>query len=126
MKPRKRRLSQVLLPDGRPIPTVLVGNKCDQPASGPAANADRMDAFSRDRGFAGWFAASARDNINVEEAARRLVETVLENHRQMPDRAHGGLPRGVGAGRDARDGGGRIHVLEEDVGGGRRRRDCAC
>ncbi len=29
--------SKVLLPDGRPIPCVLVGNKSDQPAVGPAA-----------------------------------------------------------------------------------------
>ena len=69
--------------DGRPIPCVLVGNKCDQPASGPAANHDRLDAFARDKGFSGWFAASARDNINVEQAAEHLIKAIFESRHEI-------------------------------------------
>ena len=65
---------QVLLPDGRPIPCVLLGNKCDQPASGAAASDAAVEAFSKEKGFAGWFNVSAKENTNVEEAARFLIE----------------------------------------------------
>ena len=65
-----------MLPDGRPIPCVLLGNKCDQPATGPADSEAAMDAFSKDNSFAGWFNVSAKENTNVEEAAKFLVEKV--------------------------------------------------
>ncbi len=118
---------QVLLPDGRPIPTVLVGNKCDQPAAPACADAARLEQAARDGGFRGWFASSARDDINVEAAARRLVEAVFEDRERMgelksPSSAHGGPTRGR---EDAGDGP-RILVLEEDEEGGGRRKKCNC
>ena len=72
---------KVLLPDGRKIPCVLVGNKSDQPKSGPVANEASMDAFVRQKEFCGWFPASARDNVNVEEAAQLLIQRILENEK---------------------------------------------
>lgn len=35
-----------------------------------------MDEYCRENGFASWFETSARDNINIDEAARALVEKV--------------------------------------------------
>jgi len=35
-----------------------------------------MDEYCKDNGFAGWFETSAKDNINIEEAARALVVKV--------------------------------------------------
>ncbi len=139
----------MVLPDGRPIPCVLVGNKCDQPAAAACADAGRLESFARERGFRGWFAASARDDINVEDAARHLVEAVFEDRKRMPAEADaeaeaeaeargGGFLKGAAGGRgwgrggdkeDAGDGP-RILVLEEDddgMGGGqRRRKECKC
>lgn len=37
----------VLLPDGRPIPCVLVGNKCDMPRTGQVANDAAMESFAK-------------------------------------------------------------------------------
>lgn len=72
--------SKVILPDGRNIPCVLVGNKCDQK---DAEEIDRdspiMSAFCKQRGFIGWFATSAKANTNVEDACKFLVDRILEN-----------------------------------------------
>lgn len=35
-----------------------------------------MDEYVKEHGFAGWFETSAKDNINIEEAARALVNKV--------------------------------------------------
>ncbi|XP_060609500.2 ras-related protein Rab-32 [Anolis sagrei] len=76
--------SKVLLPNGSPIPAVLLANKCDQKKdSGP--NASQMDQFCKDGGFVGWFETSAKDNINIDEAARFLVENILANLKAFPN-----------------------------------------
>lgn len=36
-----------------------------------------MDEYCNENGFAAWFETSARDNINIDDAARCLVEKVL-------------------------------------------------
>ena len=72
--------SKVVLPDGRNIPCVLVGNKCDQKE---AVDIDKespvMNEFCKQRGFISWFPASAKDNTNVEAACKFLVNRILEN-----------------------------------------------
>lgn len=35
-----------------------------------------MDEYVKEHGFAGWFETSAKENINIEEAARALVSKV--------------------------------------------------
>ncbi|CAH1121037.1 unnamed protein product [Ceutorhynchus assimilis] len=70
--------SKVQLPDGTQIPCVLLANKCDQQKEGLVTNPTKMDEFCRENGFASWFETSARDNINIDEAARALVEKILE------------------------------------------------
>eukprot|EP00093_Oithona_nana_P008150 08150.XXX_65431_64302_1 [CDS] Oithona nana genome sequencing. len=72
--------SKVLLPDGRPIPCVLIGNKADQPPSDPMfLNTDIMERICKEKGFAGWFPTSAKDNTNVEESAEYLVQKIIDN-----------------------------------------------
>lgn len=39
-----------------------------------------MDEYTKEHGFAGWFEVSAKDNINIEEAARALVNKVSLNY----------------------------------------------
>ena len=39
-------------------------------------NASQMEEFCRDKGFVTWFETSAKENINIDEAARCLVSKV--------------------------------------------------
>ena len=72
--------TKVLLPDGRPIPCVLIGNKADiQPADPMFLNTETMERLSKEKGFAGWFLTSAKDNTNVEESAEFLVQKIIDN-----------------------------------------------
>jgi len=68
-----------LPPDDRPIPVILLANKCDLVKEGFAKNTAQMDKYCEEHGFAGWFETSAKDNINIEQSAKCLVGKILEN-----------------------------------------------
>ena len=63
------------LPNGSPLPVLLLANKCDLPES--TVDKAQLDAFCTEHGFIGWIDTSAKTNHNVEEAVRRLVGDVL-------------------------------------------------
>ncbi|XP_032433186.1 ras-related protein Rab-38 [Xiphophorus hellerii] len=67
--------SKVTLNHGRPIPAVLLANKSDQ----IAYQLPKLDFFCRENGFVGWFETSAKENTNIDEAARCLVEHIMNN-----------------------------------------------
>ncbi|XP_044577994.1 uncharacterized protein LOC123260759 isoform X1 [Cotesia glomerata] len=75
--------SKVQLPDGSPIPCVLLANKCDQSKEGLANSPGKMDDYCKEKNFVGWFETSAKENINIEEAARFLVNKILQNDQIM-------------------------------------------
>lgn len=79
--------SKVVLGNGKPIPAILLANKCD--LEGIHVDSNMLDRFCEENGFAGWFATSASDNKNVDEAMGFLVERILEvakdNQVQRPD-----------------------------------------
>uniref|UniRef100_A0A8D0GJV8 Ras-related protein Rab n=1 Tax=Sphenodon punctatus TaxID=8508 RepID=A0A8D0GJV8_SPHPU len=54
--------SKVLLPNGSPIPAVLLANKCDQKKDG-LYNPAQMDQFCKDSGFTVWFETSAKAGL---------------------------------------------------------------
>lgn len=76
--------NKVKLADGSPIPAVLLANKCDQ-KDGTKNSPSMMDQFCKENGFAGWFETSAKENRNIEEAARFLVENILANDKGLPN-----------------------------------------
>ncbi|XP_027051399.1 ras-related protein Rab-38 [Pocillopora verrucosa] len=73
--------NKVLLPNGSPIPVVLLANKCDQAREGLVNNASQMDEYCSDKGFINWFETSAKEDINISEAAKYLVQKILENEK---------------------------------------------
>nr|XP_026497120.1 ras-related protein Rab-44 isoform X1 [Vanessa tameamea] len=75
--------TKVQLPDGSPIPCILLANKCDQQKEGIVNSPAKMDEYCREKGFAGWFETSAKENINIEDAARSLVNKILLNDKLL-------------------------------------------
>jgi Ras-related protein Rab-32 len=71
--------SKLQLPDGSPVPCVLLANKCDLQKEGLVCDGVKMDEFCKDKGFIGWFETSAKENIGVDEAAQFLVSKILAN-----------------------------------------------
>jgi len=39
-------------------------------------NTSQIDEFCKEKGFIGWFETSAKENINIDDAARFLVSQV--------------------------------------------------
>lgn len=76
--------SKVFLPTDNddPIPCVLLANKCDLPDQINKSKKE-MDEFCTEQGFVGWFETSAKENKNIHEAVRFLVQKILENHRKL-------------------------------------------
>jgi Ras-related protein Rab-32 len=47
-------------------------------------NAQQMDDFCKEKGFAKWFETSAKENINIEASSRFLISEV--NREKFPNR----------------------------------------
>jgi len=75
--------SKVQLSDGSPVPCVLLGNKCDQVKEGLVNNKQQMDEFCTEKGFHAWFETSAKENVNIDVAARSLVTKILQNDQAL-------------------------------------------
>jgi Ras-related protein Rab-32 len=69
--------NKVLLPNGEKIPVVLLANKCDLAKERLVKSGPQLDKYCQEQGFAGWFETSAKDNINIDEAAQFLVKKIL-------------------------------------------------
>ncbi|XP_073528792.1 ras-related protein Rab-32 [Phyllobates terribilis] len=76
--------SKVHLPNGGPIPAILLANKCDQKRENSAHSPSQMDHFCKENGFVAWFETSAKDNVNIDEASRCLVDNILTNSKNFP------------------------------------------
>lgn len=51
---------EVALGNGRSVPAVLLANKCDQRDHGLCPKLPKLENFSRDYGFIGWYETSAK------------------------------------------------------------------
>jgi len=70
--------AKVTLPDGSPIPVILLANKADLLREGAGPDISEMDKYCMDQGFVGWEKTSAKDNLNVDKGMKMLIDTVLE------------------------------------------------
>ena len=68
--------SKVVLDNGSSIPCILLANKSDQQKEGLVNSQIKMDEYCKEKGFVGWFETSAKENTNIEEAAKFLVDQV--------------------------------------------------
>ncbi|XP_017769811.1 PREDICTED: ras-related protein Rab-38 isoform X2 [Nicrophorus vespilloides] len=79
--------SKVQLPDGSPVPCILLGNKCDQQREGIVNNPAKMDEYCKEHGFTAWYEISAKENINIQEAANALISKILQNDELLNDQS---------------------------------------
>ncbi|XP_019122605.2 ras-related protein Rab-7L1 [Larimichthys crocea] len=67
--------NKAMLPNGDSIPCILLANKCD--LAERVVSAESIGRFSEANGFITWMEISVKDNKNVGEAMRRLVEGIF-------------------------------------------------
>ncbi|XP_053210009.1 ras-related protein Rab-32-like [Panonychus citri] len=75
--------SKVTLSDGSRVPTVLLLNKCDMDKGEWAQDTVFLDSFCRDHGIEGWFYTSAKENINIDEAAQFLITLIMQKQSSL-------------------------------------------
>ena len=68
-------------PDGSPIPTLLLANKCDESKSGSLGEETFLNQFCEEHGFIGWFYTSPKENINIEDSANFLIKGIISRRR---------------------------------------------
>eukprot|EP01100_Stratorugosa_tubuloviscum_P002592 TRINITY_DN1616_c0_g3_i1.p1 TRINITY_DN1616_c0_g3~~TRINITY_DN1616_c0_g3_i1.p1 ORF type:complete len:214 (-),score=89.07 TRINITY_DN1616_c0_g3_i1:69-710(-) len=69
--------AKVYLSNGQPVPTILLANKCDDELNCKVTN-EEIAQFARDNKFIAWFATSAKENKNIDEAMLKLIECIFE------------------------------------------------
>jgi len=74
-------------PNNEPIPVVLLANKCDLGKESFDKTDQEMDEYAQQHGFIGWFETSAKENKGIDEAARALVQYILEHEDKRPVQA---------------------------------------
>ncbi|XP_006010971.1 ras-related protein Rab-7L1 isoform X2 [Latimeria chalumnae] len=67
--------SKVTLPNGHPVPCMLLANKSD--LSPWAVTVEEVERFSKESGFIGWIETSVKENKNIHESMRVIVENIM-------------------------------------------------
>lgn len=42
-----------------------------------------FDKYVQEKGFDGWYETSAKDNVNINQAATKLIEKIIENEGRL-------------------------------------------
>ena len=66
-----------------------LASQCDLASEGFLGNVSQLDDYCKEKGFAGWFETSAKENIGIDEAARCLVAKVSSREREREKRKKG-------------------------------------
>ncbi|XP_069573496.1 ras-related protein Rab-7L1-like [Brachyistius frenatus] len=67
--------NKAMLLNGDSIPCILLANKCD--LSQRVVSSESIDKFSKANGFMAWMETSVKENKNIGEAMRMLVQEIL-------------------------------------------------
>ncbi|KAM7447278.1 rab32 [Porites harrisoni] len=66
---------KVMLTNEKPIPVLLLANKCD--LEDYPYDEEQLNQFCQEHGFIGWLPTSAKEDRNIDEAMRLLVQAIL-------------------------------------------------
>uniref|UniRef100_UPI00358F9465 ras-related protein Rab-7L1-like n=1 Tax=Myxine glutinosa TaxID=7769 RepID=UPI00358F9465 len=67
--------SKTMLPENRPVPCLLLANKCD--LRRPAVTQGDIERFSDEHGFLAWKDVSVKKNKNISESMTILVQNMM-------------------------------------------------
>lgn len=82
--------SKVGTADGKNIPVLLLGNKIDMyPDGGWGKTKEEMDQFCKEHDIIGFFETSAKNDINIDDAAHFLLKYIMDNHIEPGKAAEG-------------------------------------
>ncbi|XP_063300415.1 ras-related protein Rab-7L1 [Pelobates fuscus] len=70
--------SKITLSSGSLLPCILLANKCD--LSPWAVTREEIDRFSKENSFIGWTETSVKENKNINESMRVLIERMMESN----------------------------------------------
>lgn len=73
---KKSADENVFLPNGQPIPSVLLVNKYDLPRAQRQLSSEEIIEFAKDNGFVRHFETSVRDGTNISEALEFVVDVI--------------------------------------------------
>ena len=99
-----------MLPNGSPLPTILLANKADLKTQ--ELNKLEIDAYCASLGFVGFHETSAKENTGIKEAVDGLIKSIL-SHEGVLD-------------RPAQDPGGPSVTPRDTERDTRDRKPCAC
>jgi len=68
--------SKCVLPNGAPIPCMLLANKCD--TQNREVDQSEIEAFYQENHFIGWTETSAKEGLMVNDSMRYLVEAMIK------------------------------------------------
>ncbi|XP_034327000.2 ras-related protein Rab-32B-like isoform X1 [Crassostrea angulata] len=68
--------SKVMLANEQSVPVLLLANKCD--LTDVHIDTNRLNRFCEENSIIGWFPTSAKNNENIDEAMKFLIEKILE------------------------------------------------
>jgi Ras-related protein Rab-32 len=68
---------KVQMPDGTPLPVILLGNKSDMEDAEP--DREQIALFVCNHGFIDQVDTSAKLNLNIDKAVLTLAEKIMEN-----------------------------------------------
>ncbi|XP_068105722.1 ras-related protein Rab-32-like [Hyperolius riggenbachi] len=69
--------SKVSLKNGKPIPMILIGNKCDLIPYG--VNCQNIEDMCQELGFTDCHMTSAKENVNINQAMSTLIKQMVAN-----------------------------------------------
>jgi len=68
--------SKVVLANNKPIPCILLANKCD--LADATIDEEALDNFVKEHNFILWQKTSAQDDIGIDDAMKVLIAEILK------------------------------------------------
>ena len=81
---RSEFLEQLTPSNPNEFPFVLIGNKCDR-ENEMQVNKEQIENFCKEHNNMPFYMCSAKNNIGLEEAFKKVVDMALENNKKGED-----------------------------------------